>query len=160
MPSGGRLGPVAADSVRALCDHQGMELIVRTLGNAAGLWLATIVVKGLEVPGAPTTGAQVANLLVVGLVLALVNSLVKPLIKTLAFPLYLLTFGLFALVVNGLMLKLTGWLTDQLVGVGAEAGVPLGLHVETMWAAVLGSLIVAIVSALVVGAIGRGRDQD
>lgn len=137
-----------------------MELIVRSLGNAAGLWLATSLVKGLEVPGAPSTGAQVVNLIVVGLVLALVNSLVKPVIKSLALPLYVLTFGLFALVVNGLMLKLTGWLTDHLVGVGSEAGVPLGLHVETMEAAVLGSLIVSVVSALVVGAVRRGRDQD
>jgi len=51
------------------------------------------------VPGAPTTLAMVANLLVVGLVLALVNSIIKPVARFIAFPLYLITFGLFALVV-------------------------------------------------------------
>ncbi|SPT54450.1 Membrane protein of uncharacterised function [Actinomyces bovis] len=137
-----------------------MELIIRSIGNAAGLWLTTMVLNGVDVPGSPSLGAKLANLFVVGLVLALVNSLVKPLIRTLAFPLYLLTFGLFALVVNGLMLRLTGWLTDHLVDIGLEAGVPIGLHVETMLAAIVGSIIISLVSALVVGLIGRKRDAN
>ncbi|WP_194949649.1 phage holin family protein [Actinomyces trachealis] len=136
-----------------------MELIVRSIGNAAGLWLATIVLTGVDVPGSPSLGAKLVNLFVVGLVFALVNSIVKPLIRKLTFPLYLLTFGLFSLVVNGMMLKLTSWLTDHLVGIGADAGVPIGLHVETMTAAIVGAIIISLVSALVVGVIGR-KDQD
>lgn len=135
-----------------------MELIARTVGNAAGLWLAVTLLAGMSVPGAPTLWLMLANLLVVGLVLALVNSIVKPVAKVVAFPLYVITFGLFALVVNGLMLMLTSWLTDRIVGVGAQAGVPLGLHVETFGTAVIGSIIVSIVSALIVGVVGVGRD--
>ena len=99
------------------------------------------------------------DLLVVGLVLALVNSLIKPVAKFVAFPLYVLTFGLFALVVNGAMLMLTSAITDRLVGVGAEAGVTLGLHVGSFGTAVLGSIVVSIVSALVVGVLGS-RERD
>ena len=123
-----------------------MEFLVRTIGNAVGLWLATTFIRGMDVPGTPTTLMTIANLLVVGLVLALVNSLIKPVARFLAFPLYVLTFGLFALVVNGAMLLLTSAITDRLVGVGAQAGLTLGLHVDS------------IASALVVGVVGSRDD--
>lgn len=136
-----------------------MELLARTLGNAAGLWLAVTVLAGMTVPGSPTLALTLVNLVVVGLVLALVNSLVKPVAKVLAFPLYVLTFGLFALVVNGLMLLLTSWLTGRLAGVGTQHGLSLGLQVDGFGTAVLGALIVAVVSAIVVGVIGPS-DRD
>lgn len=131
-----------------------MELLARAVGNAVGLWLAVTLMKGMNVPGAPTLLLTIVNLLVVGLVLALVNSLIKPVAHVVAFPLYVLTFGLFALVVNGALL-LTSAITDRLVGVGANAGVALGLHVDSFGTAVLGSILVSIVSALVVGVIDR-----
>ena len=135
-----------------------MEFLVRTIGNAVGLWLATTFIRGMDVPGTPTTLMTVANLLVGGLVLALVNSLIKPVARFLAFPLYVLTFGLFALVVNGAMLLLTSAITDRLVGVGAQAGLTLGLHVDSFGSAILGSILVSIASALVVGVVGSRDD--
>lgn len=132
-----------------------MELLARAVGNAVGLWLAVTLMKGMNVPGAPTLLLTIVNLIVVGLVLALVNSLIKPVAHVVAFPLYVLTFGLFALVVNGALLLLTSAITDRLVGVGANAGVALGLHVDSFGTAVLGSILVSIVSALVVGVIDR-----
>ncbi|MDU0347360.1 phage holin family protein [Actinomyces sp. MRS3W] len=131
-----------------------MDLMVRTVGNAAGLWLAVALLPGMAVPGAPSLMLTIVNLLLVGLVLALVNSLIKPVAKVVAFPLYVVTFGLFALIVNGAMLMLTSWITDLLAGVSIGAGMTLGLHVETFGAAVLGSLIVSIVSAVIVGLLG------
>lgn len=136
-----------------------MKLLIRALGNAAGLWLATTWVSGLSVPGAPSLALKLVNLAVVGLVFALVNSIVKPVVKKLALPLYLLTLGLAAFVVNGLMLMLTGWLTAHLVGIGAEAGVPLGLNVDSFGAAVLGSVIVSVVAAVVVAPFSRERKR-
>ena len=132
-----------------------MELLARAVGNAVGLWLAVTLMKGMNVPGAPTLLLTIVNLLVVGLVLALVNSLIKPVAHVVAFPLYVPTFGLFALVVNGALLLLTSAITDRLVGVGANAGVGLGLHVDSFGTAVLGSILVSVVSALVVGVIDR-----
>ena len=136
-----------------------MEFLVRTIGNAVGLWLATTFIRGMDVPGTPTTLMTIANLLVVGLVLALVNSLIKPVARFLAFPLYVLTFGLFALVVNGAMLLLTSNVTDALTGIGEELGLTLGLHVATFGTAVVGSLLVSLISAVVVGLIGPGKND-
>ncbi len=127
-----------------------MELLARTVGNAAGLWLAVTFVGGLSVAGAPTTTALVVNYLVLGFVLALVNSIIKPIASFLAFPLYVLTFGLFALVVNGLMLMLTSALSGTL---------GVGMHVAGMGSAILGSIIVSIVSAIIVSMIGPKDDR-
>ncbi len=135
-----------------------MELIVRTLGNAAGLWLATRLMSSLSVPGDQSTGHTLVNLLVVGLLLALVNSLVKPVAKVVAFPLYVVTFGIFALIVNGAMLMLTSWLTDKVAFLGEGSGVALGLHVEGFGAAVVGAVVVAVVSAIIVGLFGPRED--
>ncbi|WP_172120609.1 phage holin family protein [Actinomyces faecalis] len=135
-----------------------MELVARTLGNAAGLWLAVAVVGGLSVPGSPSTGTAVVNFLVVGLVLALVNSVVKPVARFVAFPLYIVTFGLFALVVNGLMLVLTSHVTDWVADVVSSA-TPLGLHVAGFGSAVLGSVIVSIASAVIVGLLGPREEH-
>ena len=89
------------------------------------------------------------NLLVLGLVLALVNSLIKPVAKFLTFPLYIITFGLFALVVNGTMLLLAGWLTNRIGALGAGGSVPLGLEVSTFGAAVVGSIIISVISSII-----------
>jgi len=89
------------------------------------------------------------NLLVLGLVLALVNSLIKPVAKFLTLPLYIITFGLFALVVNGAMLSLTGWLTDHIAALGAGGSVPLGLEVSSFGSAVVGSIIISVISSII-----------
>jgi putative membrane protein len=76
----------------------------------------------------------------VSLILAVINATLRPLIKLLTCPLILLTLGLFALVVNGLMLWLTSYVSDSL---------DLGFHVTGFWAAFFGGLVVSIVSTLV-----------
>ena len=126
-----------------------MEIVARTIGNAAGLWLATRILSGLSVPEGAGAGPMWLNLAVLGLVLALVNSLVKPVAKVLTFPLYIITFGLFALVVNGAMLLLAGWLTNRIGALGAGGSVPLGLEVSTFSAAVIGSIIISVISSII-----------
>ena len=126
-----------------------MEIVARTIGNAAGLWLATRILSGLSVPEGAGAGPMWLNLAVLGLVLALVNSLVKPVAKVLTFPLYIITFGLFALVVNGAMLSLTGWLTDHIAALGAGGSVPLGLEVSTFGSAIIGSIIISVISSII-----------
>ena len=126
-----------------------MEIVARTIGNAAGLWLATRILSGLSVPEGAGAGPMWLNLAVLGLVLALVNSLVKPVAKVLTFPLYIITFGLFALVVNGAMLSLAGWLTNRIGALSAGGSVPLGLEVSTFGAAVVGSIIISVISSII-----------
>ena len=135
-----------------------MEIVARTIGNAAGLWLATRLLSGLSVPEGVSTAQMWLNLLVLGLVLALVNSLVKPVAKFLTFPLYIITFGLFALVVNGAMLLLAGWLTNRIGALGAGGSVPLGLEVSTFGAAVVGSIIISVISSIIAAMLVRRED--
>src|SRR3954465_8087089 len=110
-----------------------MSFIVRLLGNAAALWVATAIV-----PGVTYTGG-ILPLLGVALVFGVVNATLRPLAKILTFPIIILTLGVFALVINGLML----WLTSSL-----SAALGLGFHVRGFWAAFWGALVVSIVSMM------------
>lgn len=89
------------------------------------------------------------TLLLVALVFGVVNFLVKPLVKLLTLPLFVLTLGLFTLVVNALMLMLTSWLAERMA---------LGFHVEGFWTAVLGGLIISVVSWALNVVLPDGRD--
>lgn len=111
-----------------------MRFLIRFLTSAGALWVATRIVPGVTYEGGwlPFLG--------VSLILAVINATLRPLIKLLTCPLILLTLGLFALVVNGLML----WLTSSL-----SQSLGLGFHVAGFWAAFFGGLVVSIVSTLV-----------
>jgi putative membrane protein len=90
------------------------------------------------VPGVSFDGGLIP-FLAVALVFGVINATLRPLTKILTFPLILVTLGIFALVVNGLML----WLTSSL-----SSSLGLGFHVSGFWAAFFGALVVSIVSAL------------
>lgn len=113
-----------------------MSLIIRLVVNAVALWIATVIVTGVDIESA-STQEQVLTLLVVAAIFAVVNIVVRPVVKILSLPLYVLTLGLFTLVVNALMLLLTSWIAGQL-------GVPF--HVDGFWPAVLGGLVISFVS--------------
>lgn len=73
--------------------------------------------------------------LVAAFLLGIVNTIIRPILVLLTLPLTLVTLGLFLLVINGLML----WLVSALVS---------GFHVSGFWGAVLGSILISIVSWL------------
>src|SRR5215831_13144827 len=110
-----------------------MPFLVRWLVNAAALWVATRLVPGVSYVGGwvPFLG--------VALVFGVVNAFIRPVAKLLTLPLIILTLGIFSFVVNGLMLWLTGALADAL---------GLGFRVRGFWAAILGALVVSLVSTL------------
>ncbi len=110
-----------------------MRFLLRLLVNAAALWVAVRIVPGITYSGdwAPFFG--------VALVFGLINAFIRPLVKLLTLPIIFLTLGLFALVVNGMMLMLTSWLSNKLA---------MNFQVSGCWTAILGALVVSIVSAL------------
>ncbi|GAA4083556.1 phage holin family protein [Streptomyces shaanxiensis] len=112
------------------------NFVVKTIANAGALAVAVWLLDKITLTG-DSTGKKVGTLLVVALIFGLVNFLVKPIVKLLSLPLLILTLGLFTLVVNALMLLLTSWLADTF---------DLSFHVEGFWTAVLGGLIISIVS--------------
>ncbi|MBT0771336.1 phage holin family protein [Kineosporia sp. J2-2] len=89
------------------------SILIKVLVNAVAIWVATAVVPGVEVSG-DSTGKTVLTLVVVGAIFGVVNAIIKPVVKLFSLPFYILTLGLFAFVVNALMLELVAWLSDQL----------------------------------------------
>ena len=108
-------------------------LILHWLLNAAALWVAAAIVPGLDFNGG------LGRLLLVAAVFGIVNSTVRPLLTILTCPLIVLTLGLFTLVINALMLLVTGWLSESW---------NLGFTVMGFWAAFWGGLVVGLVSML------------
>jgi putative membrane protein len=121
-----------------------MSFLIRLFVNAAALWIATQFVMGVTYRGA------VLPFIGVALVFGLVNAIIRPILKIFTFPLFILTFGLFALVLNGLML----WLTSSLSNV-----LGLGFHVSGFGPAFWGALVVTLVSTLL-GILVRDRERD
>ncbi|MDK1346243.1 phage holin family protein [Streptomyces sp. 378] len=113
-----------------------MNFVVKTIANAGALAVAVWLLDKITLTG-DSTGKKVGTLIIVALLFGLVNFLVKPVVKLLSLPVLILTLGLFTLVVNALMLLLTSWLADTL---------DLSFHVEGFWTAVLGGLIISVVS--------------
>ncbi|HEY8552358.1 MAG TPA: phage holin family protein [Thermaerobacter sp.] len=105
-----------------------MNLAIRWLINAGAILLVAWLLEGIDVSGPGTA-------LVAALVLGLVNAVIRPVVLFLTMPLGCLTLGLFTFVVNALMF----WL--------AAAVVP-GFEVEGFVSALLGSLLVSVVSTV------------
>jgi putative membrane protein len=107
------------------------SLVLHWLLNAAALWAAAWLLPGLGFSG------TLVDLLLVAAVFGIVNSLLKPILTVLTCPLIVVTLGLFTLVINALMLMVTGWLSTRW---------DLGFTVSGFWAAFWGGLVVGLVS--------------
>jgi putative membrane protein len=126
------------------------RFVVRLLINALALWLTTLLIAGVKVvPFAPIgsdpvvqggTVETILTYLLVALIFGVVNGVIGNFIRVVAFPIYILTLGLIALIVNGLLLLLVAWISDLL---------GFGLEVEGFWWGVLGALVLALFSWII-----------
>lgn len=116
----------------------GVGILIRIVLNAVAVWVATLIVGGVDVT-TENTGRKIGTLVVVGAIFGLVNATIKPVAKLLSLPLLLLTLGLFALVLNALLF----WLTAVVSG---AVGAPF--EVDGFWAAFWGAIVVSLVSWL------------
>jgi putative membrane protein len=115
-----------------------VKILVRVVITAVALWIATVVVDGIELE-ASTTPRRIGTLLGVAVIFGLVNAFLKPIVKTFGCLFYILTLGLFALVVNGLLLWFASWLAGEL---------DLPFHITGFWAAFWGAIVVGVTSWL------------
>ena len=99
--------------------------------TALSLWVASHLFRGLKFD---STGALVVSALLLGLA----NAIVKPLLIVLTLPLTLVTFGLFLLVINALMILLVAALVK-------------GFRVSGFWTALFASLFISILSIVIGG---------
>jgi putative membrane protein len=121
-----------------------MSIVVSLLINAAALWVATEVVDGISFTG------TVPTLLGVALVFGVLNVVVRPILKLLTFPFLILTLGLFIFILNAVMLLLTS---------AASNALGLGFHVEGFVPALIGALVVSIISYGLSLFVGVGDDK-
>jgi putative membrane protein len=130
------------------------RLILRWLISSLAIFVAVWLVPGITFTG---PGWQLG---VVAIILGLLNAFLRPLLLLFALPLIFLTLGLFALVVNALMLTLASALADQ---------IGIAFHVNTFWSALLGGLVISLVSGLLNLLVGgpnvkfyihRGGEQE
>ena len=127
-----------------------MRFLFRVLVSAAALGVATWAVPGIELTAA-SGWSKTGTLLVVALIFGVINATLKPLIKVVGCAFYVLTLGLVALVVNGLLLWLTSWIAGKL---------SLPFHISGFWAAFWGAIIVGLVSWVLNLFIGDKRTHD
>jgi putative membrane protein len=117
--------------------------VIRLVVNAAALWVAAQLVPGFVLGG-------VTPLILAALVLGIINAIVRPVLVILTLPLTLVTLGLFLFVLNAFCI----WLTSRIVP---------GFEVHGLGAALLGALVVSVVSWIVTAFVsdaGRWRRID
>jgi len=104
------------------------NFLLRAAFAAFGLWLASQVVPGISIEGAGTLAGA-------AILLGLVNATVRPVLVVLTLPITILTLGLFLFVVNAATFGLVAYFLS-------------GFHIAGFWPALLGSLIVSIISSI------------
>jgi putative membrane protein len=112
---------------------------IRWAINAVALWLASALIRGIEIDG-------LGSLLATAAIFGLVNAFIAPLAQLIGLPITCLTLGLFALVINAAMLGLTAWIAGAL---GLE------VDIDGFLAAFLGALLIGFVSAVLSAVFGR-----
>ena len=129
-----------------------LDFILRVLINAAGVYVATLVVPQIHF----VVGGDWWKLLAVALILALVNSYIKPIVKLLSFPISFITLGAIAFVINGAMLLLVALASNQFALGFKIGGFPPSLDADAIVGAILGSVVISLV-ATALGLVNTGR---
>ena len=124
-----------------------MKILTGIIVSAAALGVAAWVVPGIVVTG-HGDASKAGTLLAVAVIFGVINAVLKPVIKTVGCAFYVLTLGLVAIVVNGLLLWLASYVADQL---------KLPFHVTGFVAAVEGALIVGVVAWVLQLVLGDDR---
>lgn len=115
-----------------------MKLLIRWLINAVSLWIVTQLNIGVTVP-------NFRYALIAALVIGLVNATLGLFLKIITFPLTILTFGIFLIIINAAMLKLAAWILHP------------EFRVRDWTAAIIGALLLTIVTTVLHWLVGDKR---
>jgi putative membrane protein len=119
--------------------------IATVVGTGLALWVTSQLYHDISFGAHPAA----TTILIVGAVFGVVNGLLKPVIKALSLPLSLLTFGMFGLIVNGAFLLLLAVAADAIGLKFTVGGFPPKVGVDAIIAAVVGGVILSIVSTVI-----------
>ncbi|BBY05485.1 phage holin family protein [Mycobacterium noviomagense] len=115
--------------------------LLRAAFTGFALWVVTLFVPGISFVGGDNRLERVGIIFVVAVIFGLVNAFIKPIVQILSIPLYILTLGLFHVVINALMLWITAWITRHTTH--------WGLHIDHFWwTAIWAAIVLSIVSWL------------
>ncbi|KAM9862138.1 phage holin family protein [Leucobacter sp. BZR 635] len=133
-----------------------MRLIMRVLVSTFALWLTTLIVGGSGPRGfwiepiSDDPYGPLVTMIIVALVFGLVNGTLGRLVRIVSIPLYILTLGLFGLIVNGILISVIAWLSGV-------AG--FGLYVDGFWWGVLGAIVLSVLSSIMNGLLGTNKKR-
>ena len=115
-----------------------MKLLLNWVLSAIAVWIVANVVRGISVSGPMAA-------LIAALAIGFINATIGLLLKILTFPLTVVTFGLFWLVINALMLELA-------------SGLVPGFRVQGFWAAFWGAIVLSLVNMLLKSLVYPSRE--
>ena len=127
-----------------------MFILLRLVINAVALLVTAWIIPGIHLgaAGPHPTQHDWLTLLVVALIFGLINTIIRPIVLLLSLPLTILTLGLFLFVINAFMLLITSWIAQ---------GMGLGFRVDGFFPALLGSLIISLVSFVLSRVFSKSR---
>jgi putative membrane protein len=117
------------------------RLLLSWAVSAVAVAFAAALLPGITVDGG------IGAFLLIALVWGLVNGLLGPIARLVSLPLTLMSFGLFAFVVNGALFALTAWVVDA-------------LHVDNFLWAILGALVLTIFNFILSWLTGRAATRS
>ena len=127
-----------------------IRFLVSSIISAGAIWLVTFLIPAVTLTpyGGDGLWQTIGSYLLVGAIFGLINAIIAPVVKVLAFPLYVLTFGLISFVINGALLLFVAWLSTE---IGADiltidGFTSEGLTIESLGWAILASIIISISS--------------
>ena len=127
-----------------------IRFLVSSVISAGAIWLVTFLIPAVTLTpyGGDGLWQTIGSFLLVGAIFGLINAIIAPVVKVLAFPLYILTFGLISFVINGALLLFVAWLSTE---IGADiltidGFTSEGLTIESLGWAILASIIISISS--------------
>jgi putative membrane protein len=119
------------------------NFLLRLIANAVALAATAAILPGIHIQN-----DRIGTLLLIALIFGIVNAVLKPIIVIMSCPLIILTLGLFAVAINGIMLLITAAIAGN------------RFTIDSFWWAVLGGLIVGIISSVLEGALGVNDKDD
>ncbi len=114
------------------------KFILRIVANALAIFIAVRLVNEIQFSG------DFIDYLIVGVVLAVVNTFIRPILKIVSAPLIFITLGLFMLVINAIILFAVDWFVDA-------------LSITSIMGYVWGTIIISVANAIIVGSFKKHK---
>lgn len=118
-----------------------MGFVLRAALTGLALWVVTLLVPGVDFVGGDSAVARIGIVFVVAVIFGLVNAIIKPIVQLISIPLYILTLGLFHIVINAFMLWITAYITEHTTHWGLVID-------DFWWTAIWAAIVLSVVSWL------------